>query len=387
MLLFCIATAWFIIVLYFLYGVGKVYFSREFLIPTGKLETSEHPFLTIVVPARNEESNIERCVVSLLNQSYPSDRYNIIVVDDNSDDNTAAIVQKIQADHPNLILTEAGELPDGWTGKNNACWKGAAIAEGDWYCFVDADIKAEPALLLTALGFAVSRQIDLLSLNPFQELVSLSERLLLPAVFISIGASMNFSHVNDPSRPEALANGQFMLFRQSVYETVRGHAAVQDKIMDDIELAKVVKRSGHCLYWMFGDELIRTRMYRNVAHIWEGFSKNLSEIMRNDGLFTSILTALKSFLLGWGPVVLPFLTWHGLNSGGHALPGYWAFGVSTFASVAILACCLLTVRALKIPFVYALSFPFGFTMHACLTLGSLWKQKKGERTWKGRKYQ
>jgi chlorobactene glucosyltransferase len=385
-LLFCIATAWFIFVLYFLYAIGKVYFSREILRPGGTSEPPEYPLLTVVVPARNEEANIERCALSLLNQSYPGQRYNVVVVDDNSHDNTAAIVRNIQADHPNLILAEAGELPDGWTGKNNACRQGAALAEGDWICFVDADIKAEPELLVTAMDFAVSRRIDLLSLNPFQELVSLSERLLLPAVFISIAVSMNFARVNDPSRPDALANGQFMLFRRPVYDAVNGHAAVRDKIMDDIELARVVKGSGFRLYWLFGDELIRTRMYRNLAHIWEGFSKNLSEIMRNDNPLTAVLTALKSFLLGWMPMLLPILAWQALGPGGNPLLGYAALGLSAVALVALFASCLLTVRALKIPYAYVLSFPLGFTLHGLLALGSLWKQKKGGRTWKGRRY-
>lgn len=386
MLLSCIATAWFVFVLYFLYGIGKVYFFREILVPSAAPETPDLPFLTVVVPARNEAHNIERCTISLLNQTYPDDRYKIVVVDDNSDDPTADIVRNIQAGHSNLMLISAGELADGWTGKNHACWKGASVAEGDWTCFVDADIQAEPELLQTAVTFAVSRQVDLLSLNPFQELVSLAERLLLPAVFITIAGSMNFSSVNDPSSPEALANGQFMLFRRRAYDAVNGHAAVRDKIMDDIELAKVVKRSGYRLYWMFGDELIRTRMYRDLAHIWEGFSKNLADIMQNDRPFIAVLTAVKSFLLGWMPIILPVVAWQGLHSGGSSLLDSWAFGVSSAAFAAVFALCALTVKALRIPLPYVLSFPLGFTLHGVLTLGSLWKQHKGRRRWKGRRY-
>ena len=386
MLLFFITTAWFIFVLYFLYVIGKIYFTRELLVPSRSSGVLEMPFLSVIIPARNEATNIERCVTSLLNQSYPDDRYKIVVVDDNSEDNTAAIVRKIQAGHPRLNLAEAGDLPEGWTGKNNACWKGAALAEGEWYCFIDADTTAAPDLLKTAVEFAETHHIDMLSLNPFQELVSFSERLLLPAVFISIAASMSFTHVNDPSRPDALANGQFILFKQGVYEAMNGHSAVRNEIMDDIALAKVVKQSGYRLYWMFGDELIRTRMYQSFSDIWEGFSKNLGDIMRNDSALTSTFTAFKSLLLGWMPIMLPFLTGYGLSSGKGSVLGYWTFGLSLLGTAAILVFCLLTVKALKIPFGYVLSSPLGFTMHSLLALNSLWKRAKGERKWKGRRY-
>jgi len=386
MLLFFIATAWFLFVLYFLYVIGKIYFTRELLAPYGKSDGLKPPFLTVIIPARNEASNIERCVDSLLNQSYPDDRYKIVVIDDNSDDNTAAIVRKIQADHPRLKLAEAGELPEGWTGKNNACWKGATIAEGEWYCFIDADTSAAPDLLRTAVAFSVTHHIDMLSLNPFQELVSFSERLLLPAVFISIAGSMNFTHVNDPARPEALANGQFILFRQSVYKAMKGHSAIRGEIMDDIALAKVVKQSGYRLYCMFGDELIRTRMYQSFSDIWEGFSKNLGDIMRDDNALTSMFTAFKSLLLGWMPVMLPFLTGYGLSMGKGGMLDYWTFGLSIFGAAVIFVSCLLTIKALKIPFGYVFSSPLGFTMHSILTLNSLSNRIKGERKWKGRRY-
>lgn len=386
MLLFLITIAWSIFVLYFLYDIGKIYFTREVLAPSGKSHTREAPFLTVIIPARNEASNIERCVNSLLNQSYPDDKYKIIVVDDNSEDHTAAIVRKIQADHPRLHLAEAGKLPEGWTGKNNACWKGAAIAEGEWYCFVDADTRAGPDLLETAVGFAVTHHIDLLSLNPFQELRSFSERLLLPAVFVSIAASMNFAYVNDPARPEALANGQFMLFRRRAYEETKGHFAVRDEIMDDIALAKVVKQSSFRLYWLFGDELIRTRMYQSFSDIWEGFSKNLGDIMRDDSLLKSTFTALQSLLLGWVPVILPLLTGYCLKAGKGGILEYWAFGLSILGTAVIFAFYLLVIKALKVPFGYAFASPLGFTMHSLLTLNSLRNRIKGERKWKGRRY-
>ena len=112
MLLLCIATAWFIFILYFLYAIGKAYFSRQFLPAEGKKDIPQHPFLSLIIPARNEEANIERSLTSFINQSYPQDKYKIIVVDDNSSDNTASIVQGLQEGYPNVHLVKADELPD-----------------------------------------------------------------------------------------------------------------------------------------------------------------------------------------------------------------------------------------------------------------------------------
>ena len=386
MLIFLVSMCWLIFLLFFLYSLCKLYYRREFITPHSNILFPEVPFLTVIVPARNEEENIERCLTSLLVQSYPRDRYEIIVVDDNSTDATALIVKGMKARDSMVKLVEAGELPDGWKGKNHACWNGVGHAQGELYCFVDADIKAEPELLESAVSFARSRQIDMLSINPFQELVSLSERLLLPAVFVSIASSMNFDHVNDPSRTEAIANGQFILFERTAYEAIKGHEAVRNEIMEDLALARLVKQSGLRLYLIFGDELIRTRMYKTFSQIWEGFSKNLMEIMRESSISEAVCASVKFLLLGWMPLVLPLLTGSRLVAGSGTFPEYSAFAVSLVASSALFVYAILAVRTLRIPVWYFISFPLGFTLHSMLMISNLWKKRKGETTWKGRTY-
>lgn len=386
MTLFFIAIALLVFLSHFLFVISKLYFSRENLSPRDQPHISQPPLLSVIIPARNEESNIERCVTSLLNQTYPEKKYQIIVVDDNSSDNTPSIVRRLKEKHSNLKLTVAGPLPEGWSGKNNACQKGVETADGEWYCFVDADVYAEPELLETAVAFAENNSIDMLSINPLQELVSLSERLFLPGIFLSIASSMNFKHVNDPSRPETGANGQFMLFRQKVYESINGHHAVRNEIMEDMAFAKIVKKTGYRLYWIFGENLISTRMYRDISHIWEGFSKNLAEIMRNQNAVGSVYDAIKSFLLAWMPLLLIFLTLNDLNAGLNTVFNYWAFGLAVAGFSTMLIMSLLIVKALRIPFGYAFFIPLGFTLHTLLTISSLWGMKKGKRLWKGRIY-
>lgn len=386
MLLLGVAIAWFVFILYFLYTIGKAYFSRQFLSSEGRKEPPAHPFLTLIIPARNEEANIGRCLLSFINQTYPRDKYKIIVVDDHSSDNTAAIVEKLQEDHANVHLVKTEELPKGWTGKNNACHKGVEHAEGEWYCFIDADVSAESELLERAINFALANGADLLSINPFQELVSLWERLFLPGIFISIASSMNFSHVNDPEKPESLANGQFMLFKKTVYEAIGGHETIKDEVMDDLAFARIIKGGGHRLYLLFADNLVRTRMYRDMGQIWRGFSKNLIQIMKHESAIASIAHSIKFLLLGWMPAVLPLVTFYNLGTFGNGLIHEWAFGISLSCTIIMFITCFMAMRALKIPLVYLLSFPLGFTMHALITLNCLLQKKRGNIEWKGRTY-
>jgi len=386
MLLLVITTGWLIFILYFLYTIGKAYFSRRFLSAEGNTGLSDHPFLTLIIPARDEEANIERCLSSFINQSYPNNKYKIIVVDDNSSDNTATIVERLQEKNSHVHLVKTTELPQGWTGKNNACRTGIEKAAGEWYCFVDADVTAEKELLERAVHFALIENAGLLSLSPFQELISVPERLLLPGIFLSIASSVNFSHINDPERPESMANGQFMLFKKSIYDEIGGHETIKNEVMDDLAFARIVKEGGHRLFFLFADDLARTRMYQGTSQIWQGFSKNLVEIMKHESGLTSIAHSIKFLLLGWMPALLPLLTLCNTGTCGSGVIYHWAFIIAITATMLMFITCFMALRALKIPFIYIFSFPLGFTMHALITLNCLFKKKVGKVEWKGRTY-
>ena len=384
--LLLVSAAWLIFLLYSLSSIGKNYFERVVMTKPETSASLKTPFITIVIPARNEEANIERCLDSFLKQSYYRNQFEIIVVDDNSTDNTAPIVKSLLDEHSELFLISAEELPAGWTGKNHACWTGVNHAKGEWYCFVDADVVSEPRLLETAIQFANSKQLGLLSINPFQELISVSERCLLPGIFFAIAASMNFKNANDPTSPEAIANGQFMLFKRSVYDSIGGHKAVRSEIMEDIALARLVKRSNYTVCWVFGDDMIRTRMYQSFLNIWEGFSKNIADIMNVKSSGGAIYICLKSLLLGWMPLILPLWAFIHILQNERNIFSYWGFGLAMAGSAIMFICAISTIRFLKIPLRYFLAFVLGLTMHTALTIDCLWKRKRGKSKWKGRTY-
>ena len=380
MFLLTAATAYAALVTRFLVAMLRAFQAREELsLRPGEVSPEGLPSVTVVVPARDEAGTIATCLLSLLEQEYPRERLQVVLVDDHSTDGTRAIAEALADQHPSLEVTGTPPLPPGWTGKNHACHHGASRARGTWLLFVDADTYSEPAMLQVAVNHAAMRDADLLSMNPFQLLSSPGERLVLPAVFLGIAAGRDFRRIDDPSTPDALANGQFMLFRREAYEALGGHGAVRAEVGEDLAFATLVKREGYRLSWGFGDDLITTRMYSSLGEVWRGFSKNMAEIMQVRGWSDGLRVSAELLALGClGPLVLA-LAWG--DPGAAA-----ATRIAGAATGTMLAIGLGTLHELRVPLGYVAALPFGFAFHAALLLASLERRGRGAREWKGRTY-
>jgi glycosyltransferase involved in cell wall biosynthesis len=235
--------------------------------------TFNHPGLvSIIVPARNEEANIERLVRSLAAQRGVRE---ILVVDDQSEDRTWAILGDLQAEVPLLRALRIESLPEGWLGKSYAASVGASEAGGEWLLFTDADTEHLPGSLAVLLELAQRKGADLLSLSPGQITPTWWEKAVIPLVYVNLARLYKFEDVSDPRSPAAAANGQYLLIRREVYARVGGHAAVRDEILEDVELAKRVKAAGGKLLFLPGAAWLRTRMYRTFGEMWRGWTKNL----------------------------------------------------------------------------------------------------------------
>jgi glycosyltransferase involved in cell wall biosynthesis len=239
-------------------------------------EQSNRPEVSVevVVPARNEQDCIGRCLDSLKNQR--GIRFSITVVDDGSTDRTREIAQSF----PEVRVIAAPEPAPGVSGKCNALIVGAAGARAKWLLFTDADTFHYPDSLARAVREAEERGVDLLSYSPEQETVSLGERALMPVVFAELARTYPPRRVNDPRDPTVAANGQYMLVRREVYARLGGHQVVADKILEDVELAKIFKASHHGIWFRQGAGLVRTRMYRDFRSMCEGWTKNLALLFR-----------------------------------------------------------------------------------------------------------
>jgi chlorobactene glucosyltransferase len=334
--------------------------------------------VSIIVPARDEAENIAVCLDALSAQARLSGRLSIIVVDDDSRDGTAAAAARRAAADCRIRLVAAGPLPKGWVGKPHACWRGALLADGDWLCFIDADVRAAPDLVAAAVAVAEAEGIDMLSLHPLQELGSFWERLVIPAGLLMIACSKPFR-----TSFEDAANGQFLLIRRNAYFQVGGHAAVRGEICEDKALAGRIREAGFCFRVLAAEPLARTRMYRGFGSLWEGLAKNATEILDSPG--KTLAAGAAAFLFGWSTLLLPAAIAAALL-GEPSLPGMIGGGFAVLGSAAALAVQCATARHFRMPACFGLIFALGYTVAACLACRSVLAQLNGRVTWKGRTY-
>jgi glycosyltransferase involved in cell wall biosynthesis len=266
--------------------------------------------LSVIIPARNEEGNLPDCLRTLLVQSDDSfllgRDWELVVVDDASTDRTRAIAVEAASQHAGVRVLEAPSLDlDAnsrlFTGKTNACWFGAEQSEGRWLLFTDADTLHEPGGLLRALYEAEEHSVALLSYSPRQIVRGFWQRALMPLVFSELASVYPMAQVNDPARPLAAANGQFLMVEREAYFALGGHWAVGRSVLEDVELADLVKSSGRGLRFRYAPDALSTRMYFGLGDMVEGWTKNLAL------LFPHALTLAAWRLLDIALLLLPVL--------------------------------------------------------------------------------
>lgn len=240
----------------------------------GTFAADARPDLTVsvLIPARNEARSIAACVESLARQDHPARE--IIVLDDGSDDETAAIVQRLASVFPNVRLIGGAALPLGWFGKAFACHQLAAEAVGDVLLFTDADTIHAPQMLRSVLG-AIAGGADIVTAFPEQEIGSWGEALSVPFMLFMVWAFLPVGRVwADRSPRFVAANGQLIACTRAAYARVGGHATVRDSVLDDVDFARHAKGSGLHVRLTDGVGTVRTRMYRGTREVWHGYSKN-----------------------------------------------------------------------------------------------------------------
>jgi len=335
------------------------------------------PTVSIIVPARNEERQIEACVRSVLTQKYP--RFEVIIVDDRSHDDTPRIVERIAREDSRLLLVHGQPLPRDWVGKPWALTQGARNANGDWLLFTDADTEHEPGALAAAIAYARKHEIDALSLLTEQTMITPSERLVLPGILWTIAfAAGPLADINDKGRDNAIFNGQYLLVRRAVYDAIGGHAAVQSEIAEDLELARRFKADGRFKTVLAAASgLVRTRMYRSFGEIWEGFVKNFALGARGRPVTAAFGIAFFACISPLTPIAML------IALAAHA----WIAAVALFASTVVaIAGATPAMRRAGLPFESPLTLPIGIAVMVAIFLTSIVRHARGGVTWRGRKY-
>jgi chlorobactene glucosyltransferase len=343
------------------------------------------PYVTVLVPVRDESANIVACLQSLLAQHYPPSCFGVLVIDDDSSDDTALIVTSMAEQDARLKLLRSPALPMAWIGKSHACWTGARAvpAQSQWLCFIDADVRGDPAVLASAVRTATSEGIDLLSLAPRHELGSFAERLILPCGLFLLAFHQDLQRLQARDSTDATATGQFMLVRRAAYEAVGGHAAVPGMISEDVALARLLKREGYHVVLRAGDRLLSTRMYTGWCTLWPGLAKNLVDML--GGTSRALATVLIVIPLAWAAVIVPAFAAFDCASS-HAESACTALGFALLGSVAAFGLHVAGAIHFRIPFWYGPLFPLGYTMGALMVLDSLRRRLRGRVSWKGRTY-
>jgi chlorobactene glucosyltransferase len=234
----------------------------------------DYPRVSILVPARNEGQNIRQCLKSLVQQDYPN--YEILVLDDQSTDNTLAQIQALAAHHPVIqVLRGESAPPTGWNGKSYACHRLSEQAQGEWLLFTDADTLHTPQSIRQGMQQASQLDVDLLSVMPYQITKSWSEWLLVSFImdFLPLlGVDLRRLWLGNG---QAVANGQYVLVRRETYQALGGHAAISHALVDDFALAQHFVKAKQRIAFVSGASMLSCRMYHNAGEVWHGFTKNI----------------------------------------------------------------------------------------------------------------
>lgn len=346
------------------------------------LPQEQAPPVSVILPVRNEEANLERCVRSILASDYHE--FEIVVVNDGSEDRTAAILSRLAMEDDRVMPVQGKPLPKGWFGKPWACWQGYEAAQGELLLFTDADTVHGPHLLSHAVAALERQRSDMLTVMPVQEMRSFWERVIQPFFILLLGLRFGsperLNRNRDPRR--AIANGQFILTTRDAYQWVGGHRKVQHTVIEDMLLARAYVTAGKHVLFALADQDMRTRMYTSLREAVDGWTKNI---------FIGMLESLGSKALAYGAVMgslllpLVFLLPTAAIVTGLVLnlPAVLAFGLTGFLGCSFLIGHIL--RMAKELDLWGVYHPLGAVMFAFILLRAA---ARGTRRieWKGRTY-
>jgi glycosyltransferase involved in cell wall biosynthesis len=354
------------------------------------------PSVLVVIPARNEQRDLSPCLDAVLAQDYPN--FAVLIVDDRSQDRTAAIVREYQARDARVTLAQVASLPPGWTGKAHAMWYGTRQATADWLLFIDADVTLEPCALRGAMEESLKCKVALLSAFPRAAREGFWQQLALPLLGSMLLLWYRPDWVNDPAKPIGLVNGQFLLVRRDEYERIDGHRSVRDTLIEDVPFGGVAKRAGVACRLAFCGELAKIRMYTDFRGLVDGFPRIFIGALRSRakllasafGLLMNLSTLVFILILAVPAATGSLAWWSGATLAGRPVPS---------ATTVLLLVCALDIAVSLLLYMrlwrgghlsvwWVLLYPLALLLSIGIFVRAWWWLTTGRIvTWRGTSYQ
>ena len=267
------------------------------------------PLVSVIIPTRNESKRITPCITSLTNQNYSN--MEVIVVDD-STDNTKEIITQLTKNDPRFRIINEKKIKGGWVGKPHALQQGSKIAKGKWILFIDADTSFDPDIITSTINHAKKKKLDMLSILSHLVCKTFWEKIIQPIPTGLLIFITPLGKVNDPNSKQSFALGPFILIKHSIFDKIGGYESIKKRIADDVELAKLLKKSGFHIGLARAYHMMNLRMYESFKDIWQGWSKNIfmglvqkREIQKKA---SQLLVLLVGLFVVFIMIVFPFLS-------------------------------------------------------------------------------
>src|ERR671912_56918 len=344
------------------------------------------PKVSVILPARNEEKYISKCLDSLFEQDYPN--FEIIAVNDSSSDKTAEIMYKYQNKSSILTVLNAGFKPAGWIGKNWACHQGYLRANGEIFLFTDADTIHSPSVLSLAIEHLIEQKLDALTVIPRLLCQDIWTKITLPLIWSILYVKYSPLRANNPKATTGYFFGSFYVIFRKVYEAVGTHEAVKSEIVEDGALGGIVKKAKFNLRVVRGEHYVEAVWARDFSTLWHGLRRLMIPLYHQDRINASLITIATFFLLLIPFIslfVFPFLSiMSNFNTSGKDI--LLLVNLNTIALI-VLSSAIQSKYILFNSSLYSLASPIAGTIICLAFLSSIIDAKKKEIIrWRGRGY-
>jgi chlorobactene glucosyltransferase len=340
------------------------------------------PKVSIILPARNEEEFIEKCINSLLEQDYKN--YEIIAIDDMSDDNTGNIIKKISKENSKVVYVLADPKPEKWTGKNWACFEGFKKSSGELLLFTDADTFHTKKTISLAVDHLMSEELDALTVIPKMLCLDWWTKITLPVLSTFLHTRFSALRVNDPSKKTGYFFGSFFIIKRKTYESVGTHEGVKSDIVEDGALGKKVKEQGFKLKMVRGEHLVEAVWARDWATLWHALKRLMIPLyIQSNKIAVGIFFAILFLLFMPFPILAYSAIFANISESFGILCGISLISVGLF----YLGSIIDAKKGLSLGFRHALFAPIGSTVIiAGFLTGILHARRSNSITWRGRTY-